>query len=152
MKIKFRLVFGQFSISSWSEKGHEPSWAENPSARAMARASSAWTHHYFTWYTITVIKSILGAIGLMYLTLIARFWMSRKVRFVPLHCANSKIPWPFLEQNKRELLSKHATLGTLHNLHWISKEEGRLEYDLSVDSLMAYFKNSKSYIYSFENS
>ena len=42
----------------------------------------------------------------------------------------------FLEQNKRELLSKHATLGTLHNLHWISKEEGRLEYDLSVDSLM----------------
>ena len=33
------------------------------------------------------------------------------------HCANSKIPWPFLEQNKRELLSKHATLGTLHNLH-----------------------------------
>jgi hypothetical protein len=52
------------------------------------------------------------------------------------HCANSKIPWPFLEQNKRELLSKHVTLGTLHNLHWISKEGGRLEYDLSVDSLI----------------
>jgi hypothetical protein len=38
---------GQFLISSWSKKGHEPSRAENPSARAMARASSARTHHYW---------------------------------------------------------------------------------------------------------
>ena len=27
-KSKFRLVFGQFSIPSWSEKGHEPSRVE----------------------------------------------------------------------------------------------------------------------------
>ena len=33
LRIEFRLVFGQFLISSWSEKGHEPSRAENPSAR-----------------------------------------------------------------------------------------------------------------------
>ena len=45
-KSKFRLIFGQFLISSWSKKGHEPSRAENPSARAMARASLARTHHY----------------------------------------------------------------------------------------------------------
>ena len=34
MKSKFQLVFGQLSVSSWVKKGHEPSWAENPSARA----------------------------------------------------------------------------------------------------------------------
>ena len=28
------------------KKGHEPSQAEKPSAQAMARASSARTHHY----------------------------------------------------------------------------------------------------------
>ena len=28
MKIEIQLVFSQFSISSWSEKGHEPSQAE----------------------------------------------------------------------------------------------------------------------------
>ena len=32
--------------SELKEKGHEPSRAENPSAQAMARASSARTHHY----------------------------------------------------------------------------------------------------------
>ena len=26
MRSQFRLVFGQFFILSWSEKGHEPSW------------------------------------------------------------------------------------------------------------------------------
>ena len=41
----FSSFFSQFSIPSWSEKGHEPSQAENPSARAVARASSAWAHH-----------------------------------------------------------------------------------------------------------
>ena len=47
-KSEFQLVFGQSSISSWSKKGQsqaEPSQAENPSARAMAQASSGWTHH-----------------------------------------------------------------------------------------------------------
>ena len=28
IKIKISARFGQFSISSWMEKGHEPSWAE----------------------------------------------------------------------------------------------------------------------------
>ena len=28
LKIEFQLVSGQFSISSWSEKGHKLSWAE----------------------------------------------------------------------------------------------------------------------------
>ena len=32
--------------SELKQKGHEPSRAENPSARAMARASSARAHHY----------------------------------------------------------------------------------------------------------
>ena len=50
VRIEFRLVFGQFLISSRSEKGHEPSLAENPSARATARASSARTHHYYIPY------------------------------------------------------------------------------------------------------
>ena len=45
-KSKSWLVFGQFSVPSWMKKGHEPSRAENPSAWAMARASSARTHHY----------------------------------------------------------------------------------------------------------
>jgi hypothetical protein len=47
---EFWLIFGRFSARFWpifaselSEKGHEPSRAENPSARA----SSAWAHHYF---------------------------------------------------------------------------------------------------------
>ena len=31
-KSEFQLVFGQFSILSWSEKGHNLSRAENPSA------------------------------------------------------------------------------------------------------------------------
>ena len=34
-----------FFISELAKKGHEPSRAENPSARAMARASSARAHH-----------------------------------------------------------------------------------------------------------
>ena len=37
-KSEFQLVFGQFSISSWSEKGHEPSRKSFSSAR---------THHYY---------------------------------------------------------------------------------------------------------
>ena len=40
-----------FSFSSWNEifeeKGQEPSRVENPSARPMAQASSARTHHYY---------------------------------------------------------------------------------------------------------
>ena len=44
-KKKSWLVFAQFSIPSWSGKGHEPNRAEKPSARAMARASFARTHH-----------------------------------------------------------------------------------------------------------
>ena len=56
---KFRIVtknamdadFCRFSslhreISELKGKGHEPSRAENSSARAMARASSARAHHY----------------------------------------------------------------------------------------------------------
>ena len=39
VQIKYR-GFGKFSISSWMEKGHEPSRAENLSAQAMAQASS----------------------------------------------------------------------------------------------------------------
>ena len=58
-----------FQFSSWNcffqlnEKGHEPSRAENSSSRAMARASSARTHHYrtvngkFLW-SILVLKLI----------------------------------------------------------------------------------------------
>ena len=42
-KAKFLIVFGRFSISSWREK--VTSQAENPSAQAMAQASSAWNHH-----------------------------------------------------------------------------------------------------------
>ena len=45
LNIEFQRVFGQFSISSKSEKGHEPSRAENPSARAMAGTSLTQTHH-----------------------------------------------------------------------------------------------------------
>jgi hypothetical protein len=47
-KIEISARFGQFSISSWIEKRSqaEPSQAENPLARAMARASLARTHHY----------------------------------------------------------------------------------------------------------
>ena len=40
--------------SELKEKGHEPSRAENPSARAMARASSARAHHY-RFYILNVI-------------------------------------------------------------------------------------------------
>ena len=47
IKIKISACFGQFLILSWTEKGHEPSQAENLSARAMGPASSAQTHHYY---------------------------------------------------------------------------------------------------------
>ena len=48
------------------KKGHETSWAkpsrdENPSAQAMAWASSAWAHHYIldiTWSTTQIYGSI----------------------------------------------------------------------------------------------
>ena len=35
--------------SELKQKGHKPSRAENTSARAMARASSARAHHYDLW-------------------------------------------------------------------------------------------------------
>ena len=46
MKIsaRFRPIF-DFKLK-WKRPRAEPSWAENPSVRAMARASSARTHHY----------------------------------------------------------------------------------------------------------
>ena len=44
-EIELSARFGRFSILSWKQNGLEPSQAENPSARAMARASSARTHH-----------------------------------------------------------------------------------------------------------
>ena len=58
-KLIFRLVLGRFSISRLREKGHEPSQAapsqaEKPSARGLARASLARTHHYCSPHMYTV--------------------------------------------------------------------------------------------------
>ena len=39
---RFAAVFFYFELNG---NGHEPSQAENPSARATAWASSVWTHH-----------------------------------------------------------------------------------------------------------
>ena len=46
-QIKISARFVQLSISSWMENGHKPSRTKNLSARAIARASSAQTHHYY---------------------------------------------------------------------------------------------------------
>ena len=50
-KLDLKKIYIKFSSwkksSRWREKGHEPSRAENTSARAMARASLARTHHYY---------------------------------------------------------------------------------------------------------
>jgi hypothetical protein len=56
IKIKISARFGQFLISSWIEKGHEPSRAENLSAQAMDRATSARTHHYSN-YPLNSLKN-----------------------------------------------------------------------------------------------
>ena len=44
-KARFRPIF-DFELKGKRSRA-EPSRAENPSARAMARASSARTHHYY---------------------------------------------------------------------------------------------------------
>ena len=45
MRIEILARFCRFFIFELKGKGPEPSRAENPSARAMARSSSAQTHH-----------------------------------------------------------------------------------------------------------
>ena len=45
MRIEILARFCRFLIYKLKGKGHEPSRAENPSAQAMARASSARAHH-----------------------------------------------------------------------------------------------------------
>ena len=44
-----------FLISKLKGKGHEPSQAENSSARATAQASLAWAHHYYSPLATEVI-------------------------------------------------------------------------------------------------
>ena len=49
MKSKLWIVFGselRFRFTNEKRSRAEPSRPKNPSARAMARASSAWAHHY----------------------------------------------------------------------------------------------------------
>ena len=46
-KIKILAHFGLIFDFELNEKGHEPRQAENPLARAMAKASLARTHHYW---------------------------------------------------------------------------------------------------------
>ena len=57
---RFRPIF-DFELKGKRSRA-EPSQAENPSARALARASSARTHHY---YLVTILKILPKMIARM---------------------------------------------------------------------------------------
>ena len=54
LKIEFQLVFGQFSTSSWSEKGHEPSWKSFSSSYGSSQLGLDLSSTYLRMYEISV--------------------------------------------------------------------------------------------------
>ena len=54
MRLKGQWCKQSYGVFSRMEKGHEPSQDENLSARALARASSARTHHYYLPTTLSL--------------------------------------------------------------------------------------------------
>ena len=116
-----------FFISSWSEKGHEPSRAENPSARLGLITTNYLLRGYLledTWRLCRTHRKHIGFLNLIWVKIQSRstlYWFSRLFPFI-LSNKNFRNVW-ILDQINEIQISCHNIFINSNELEqiWVCK-------------------------------
>ena len=107
---KFQLVFSQFSIPSWMEKGHEPSWAE------LSRAETPSARHGLITSTTIFPTFCAGTQGVLKERLFER---PKQETLQPLLHLSIK-PWIWHRKDLHATITELKSTGPLHVLYFLA--------------------------------